>query len=62
MPSTLLSGVVRLGARVAAGDPLAVIHAAREDIARRTEAAVLRAITLGEATPALPPLIHDRIS
>jgi thymidine phosphorylase len=60
-PSVGLSGVVRLGAQVSAGDPLAVIHAAREDTARAAEAAVLRAITLGDAPPAMPPFIHDRI-
>ena len=60
-PSVGLSGVVRLGARVAAGEPLAVVHAVREDSARAAEAAVLAAITLADTAPQVPPLIHERI-
>ncbi len=60
-PSVGLSNVIRLGARVEKGTPLAMIHAAREDGARRAEAAVRAAITLGAAPPALPELVCERL-
>lgn len=60
-PSVGLSGLVRLGQRVDQGQPLAVIHAGREDVARRAEAAVRAAITLGAKPGTLPDLIHERI-
>jgi len=60
-PAVGLSNVIRLGAKVDKGTPLAMIHAAREDGARRAEAAVRAAITLGEAPPALPALVHERL-
>ncbi|MCE8009441.1 thymidine phosphorylase [Aestuariivita sp.] len=60
-PSVGLSGVVRLGAQVSKGQPLAVIHAGREDAARAAERAVRQAIRLGDRHQAPPPLIHERI-
>ncbi|MEL6463826.1 MAG: thymidine phosphorylase [Pseudomonadota bacterium] len=60
-PSVGLSDVVRLGATVAKGQPLCVVHAARPADADRAEAAVRAAITLGPAAPALPDLIVDRV-
>ena len=60
-PSVGLSGVVRLGAHVSKGQPLAVVHAGREDAARAAEQAVRAAITLGSAPESIPPLIHERI-
>ncbi len=61
-PAVGLSGLPRIGARVERGQPLAVIHAGREDAARRAEAAVRAAITLSDTPPTdLPPLIHERI-
>ncbi|MEL7133125.1 MAG: thymidine phosphorylase [Pseudomonadota bacterium] len=60
-PSVGLSDVVRLGAKVAKGQPLCVVHAARPADADRAEAAVRAAITLGPAAPALPDLIVDRV-
>ena len=60
-PSVGLSGVVRLGAQVTKGQPLAVVHAAREEAAQRAERAVRAAITLGSAAVDTPPLIHERI-
>ncbi|SPJ30201.1 thymidine phosphorylase [Falsiruegeria mediterranea] len=60
-PAVGLSGVVRLGTKVSKGEPLAVIHASREDAARRAEAALRQAITLGDTAPDVPPLIHERI-
>lgn len=61
-PAVGLSSVIRLGAKVTKGEPLAVIHAAREDAARQAELALRQAITLGDAAPDLPPLIHERIT
>jgi thymidine phosphorylase len=60
-PAVGLSDVVRLGARVARGQPLAVIHAARAGDADRAEAALRRAITLGPLAPVLPDLIAERV-
>jgi thymidine phosphorylase len=60
-PAVGLSGLVRLGARVTRGQPLAVIHAGREDAARGAEAVLRRAITVGSAPLAVPELIHERI-
>ena len=60
-PSVGLSGVARLGAKVAKGQPLAVVHAVREDAARAAERSVLSAITLGDTPAEIPPLIHERI-
>jgi len=61
-PSVGLANVVRLGARVEKGQPLAVIHAAREDSARRASDAVRAAITIGDAAPTPPDLVLERIA
>jgi thymidine phosphorylase len=61
-PAVGLSGVVRLGQKVARGQPLATVHAGREDAARAAERVVQEAITLADAPSAVPPLIHDRIN
>ncbi len=60
-PSVGLSGVQRLGAQVSKGQPLAVVHAVREDAARRAVEAVQAAITVGPEVPDVPQLIHERI-
>ncbi len=61
-PSVGLSDLVRLGAKVAKGQPLAVVHASREDTAHQSAQTVLNAITVA-ADPVTPPeLIHERIS
>lgn len=60
-PAVGLSDVVRLGSKVAKGQPLAVIHAARPADADRAEAALRRAISLGPLSPTVPDLIADRI-
>ncbi|MBE1285008.1 MAG: thymidine phosphorylase [Rhodobacteraceae bacterium] len=61
-PAVGLSDVVRLGEKVQKGQPLAVIHAAREDAAQVTEQAVRAAITLGDVPAAPLPLVHERIT
>ena len=60
-PSVGLSSVVRLGTWVEKGQPLAMVHAARQDAALAAEQAVLSAITLGTAPVTAPALIHERI-
>ncbi|MEP3333699.1 thymidine phosphorylase [Sedimentitalea sp.] len=60
-PAVGLSGLVRLGDEVSPGQPLAVIHAGREDAARRAEAAVRAALTIGDAPGVVPDLIHERV-
>jgi len=60
-PAVGLSRLVRLGDRVEKGAPLAQVHAGREDAARRAEAAVRAAITIGAEPVAVPDLIHERI-
>lgn len=61
-PAVGLSDLVRLGDRVEKGVPLAVVHAAREDAARRAADAVQKAITLGTGKPVVPSLVHERIT
>ena len=60
-PSVGLSEVVRLGARVEAGQPLAMVHAARADNADAAANAVRAAITLGEGPLTVPDLILERV-
>ena len=61
-PAVGLSNVIRLGAKVETGTPLAMIHAAREDVARRAEATVRAAITLGPKPRPAPDLIRERLA
>jgi len=60
-PSVGLSGLVRLGQQVDRGQPIVVIHAGREDAARRAETAVRGAITIGPDPVPVPDLIHERV-
>jgi thymidine phosphorylase len=60
-PAVGLSGVVRLGARVNKGQPLAVIHAARTAQADSAVAAVRAAIRLGSRAAPVPDLIVEYI-
>ncbi|NIY96008.1 thymidine phosphorylase [Salipiger sp. HF18] len=59
-PAVGLSDVVRLGQRVEKGEPLARVHAAREDQAEAAAQVVTRAIALG-APAVAGPLIRERI-
>eukprot|EP00095_Tigriopus_kingsejongensis_P005728 snap_masked-scaffold7631_size3080-processed-gene-0.1 protein:Tk05728 transcript:snap_masked-scaffold7631_size3080-processed-gene-0.1-mRNA-1 annotation:"thymidine phosphorylase" len=59
-PAVGLSDVVRLGAKVEKGQPLAVVHAARPAQADMAVAAVRAAITLGGAA-VMPELIMEHI-
>ncbi len=60
-PSVGLSGLVRLGEKVVAGQPLGFVHAIREDAARQAERAVLSTITIAGEPAEVPALIHERV-
>jgi len=60
-PAVGLSDVVRLGAKVSRGQPLAVVHAARSDHGEAAAKAVLAAITLGDVPAPDPDLIIERV-
>ena len=55
------SAVQPIGTRVAAGDPLALIHAADEAAADRAIASYLAAVGLGEADVAATPMVMATI-
>ncbi len=60
-PAVGLSDVVGVGQAVAAGEPLALVHAA-DDAAADTAVAELRqAIRIADSAPPAPPVIHARI-
>lgn len=62
-PAVGIGQVVRLGSKIAVGDPLAVINAARPDAANRAAAAVQDAIKLSDKAPQRKPdLIRERIA
>jgi thymidine phosphorylase len=60
-PAVGLSDVVPLGAKVAKGDPILKIHAAREDQADLAAEQVLAAITIAKKPAEALPLIYERI-
>ena len=60
-PAVGLSGVVRLGAEVGPGAPLAEIHAASEDAADAAEAALRAAVRIG-APPPRGPWVRARVA
>ena len=60
-PAVGLSDVVPLGAKVAKGDPVLKIHAAREDQAELAAKQVLAAISIAEKPQETLPLIYERI-
>ena len=55
------SDVVSIGQQVAAGEPLALVHAATDDAAAAAVATLQRCIQLGDAPPAALPLVIARI-
>ncbi len=60
-PSVGLSGLAVIGEEMAAGEPLAMVHASSDAKAEAAVAAVLAAYSLSEAMPDEPALIHERI-
>ncbi len=61
-PAVGISDLMPLGAKITKGQPLARIHAAREDKAEAAVQAVLRAMALADKAPATPDLIRERIA
>jgi thymidine phosphorylase len=59
-PAVGLTEVVRRGAKVERGDPLALVHARDEAAARRAVEEVQAAIRIGEMPEALP-LVRERV-
>ena len=60
-PAVGLSNVVRLGAKIGKGAPLAVIHAMRPDDAEGAAHAVRQAITISAQPVEVPELIIERV-
>ncbi|MEO1796555.1 MAG: thymidine phosphorylase [Pseudomonadota bacterium] len=60
-PAVGLSHVAPLGTSVEAGAPVAFVHAATEDAASVAADAILEALTLADARPIAPDLLHGRI-
>lgn len=60
-PAVGLSGVIPLGAKVAKGQTIAVVHAARPEEADRAAQAVRTAIQIGSDAPTVPNLIRDTL-
>ena len=60
-PGVGLSAMVHLGARVAAGDLLATIHADDTRAAETAAARLAAAITLGDTAPAPVPVLRERV-
>ena len=56
-----LSDLLPLGTPVIKGQPIARVHASREDAAQRAEEDVLKATRIG-AAPATQPLLLERIT
>ncbi|WP_170335317.1 thymidine phosphorylase [Ruegeria arenilitoris] len=61
-PAVGISGIVQLGDHITRGAPLAVVHAAREDAARKAAETIVRAVTIGSDPAEAPSLIHERIT
>ncbi len=60
-PAVGLSGLIGLGAKVAKGTVLGVVHAVRPEEADAAEAALRAAITVGDRAPERPELIHAMV-
>jgi thymidine phosphorylase len=61
-PSVGLTDVIQIGARVRAGSPLCIVHAASESDAEAASEQVRRAILIGDVAPAERPVIVERVS
>ncbi len=60
-PSVGLAEVIEVGARVRAGEPLCVVHAATEDAAEAAIALLRRAIRIGDSAVAEAPVVMQRV-
>jgi thymidine phosphorylase len=61
-PAVGISDVLALGTKVSKGQPIARLHAAREETARKTAQTIQAAIGISAKKPKLPDLIHARIT
>ncbi len=61
-PAVGLTDVVRLGDKLAKGQPIAVVHAAREEQADAAARAVQDAMTFGNKAPKPVPLMIERVA
>lgn len=61
-PSVGYSRMAGLGAPVGSDRPLGMIHAASERAADAAEVALRSAVTVSEAPPQVPPLLHERVT
>ncbi len=61
-PAVGLTEVVRLGEKIAKGQPIAVVHAAREEHADAAAQAVQGAMTFGNKAPKPEPLTIERVA
>jgi len=52
---------VKVGATIAAGEPLAIVHVRSEEAAARLEERIGRAFTVGDAAPAPRPMVLEAI-
>jgi thymidine phosphorylase len=60
-PAVGFAEVRGIGGAIAAGEPLAMVHAANEADAAAAIAALRQALAIGEALPSMPPVVHARI-
>jgi thymidine phosphorylase len=56
-----LSDFLPVGTSVAAGDPIALVHAADEAAATRASSALAQAVTIADTAPPARPLVHARV-
>ncbi len=60
-PAAGISGLVKIGERVAAGQPLATLHAASRDRLEAAQQLLPQAFVIGEGTPESPPILLERV-
>jgi thymidine phosphorylase len=60
-PAVGFAQVRGVGGAIAAGEPLAMVHAANEADAAAAIAALRQALAIAEALPSVPPVVHARI-
>jgi thymidine phosphorylase len=61
-PAVGLTEIAPVGAQVGPDRPLAVVHAATEDAADEAEAALRKAVVVGDEAPAPGPVVAGRIA
>jgi thymidine phosphorylase len=61
-PAVGITGIVKIGEPIAAGQPLMVLHANREDALAEALPLAQEAVTLGDEPPTLPALIVETLT